>query len=127
MFKSVMPLLILISCLIGSGANASSTRSWTADSLQSSNGSFTQTIPAVTGTLETSAGIFQETPSGTVNGSNTSFTLVNTPVASTLSLVLDGLTLIQGAGKDYTISGTTITMATAPATAQKLYATYSKY
>jgi hypothetical protein len=77
--------------------------------------------------LMTSAGIFQEIPSGTVNGSTTAFTLANTPLAATLIVRLDGRTLIQGAGKEYTISGTTITMATAPATGQDLYASYSKF
>lgn len=70
----------------------------------------------------------QETPSGTVDGSNTSFTLANTPPAgSTVSLSLDGLILTQGGGKDYTISGASITLAVAPAVGQNLWAIYSKY
>lgn len=70
----------------------------------------------------------QEVPSGTVNGSNTTFTLANTPPnAATLNLYLDGVHLLQGAGNDYTISGATITMLTAPALGQSLLATYSKF
>ena len=65
----------------------------------------------------------KETPSGTVNGSNTSFTLTFAPVSSdSLDLYLDGILLRLTT--DYTISGTTITMGTAPATGQFLYASY---
>lgn len=49
-----------------------------------------------------------ETPSGTVNGSNTTFTVTNTPVY----LVIDGATYFENAG--YTIAGLTITTATEP-------------
>lgn len=67
-----------------------------------------------------------ETPSGTVNGSNTSFTLAHTPVTTaSVDLTLDGIRLIYTT--DYTISGATITMVTAPATGQTLQAVYSQY
>lgn len=49
-----------------------------------------------------------ETPSGTVDGSNTTFTALNTP----LFVVSDGITYFEGAG--YTLSGLTITMTTPP-------------
>jgi hypothetical protein len=65
----------------------------------------------------------QENPSGTVNGSNTSFSLVNTPISNgSASIFLDGLILRQGT--DYTISANTITMTTAPSVGQSLYAVY---
>jgi hypothetical protein len=68
----------------------------------------------------------QEVPSGTVNGSNTSFTLAHTPSASsTLVLSADGMIYTQGAGKDYTISGATITFSVAPTLGQVLWAVYS--
>ncbi len=68
----------------------------------------------------------QEVPSGAVNGVNTTFTLVGTPnTNSRLCLFLDGLLLTQGAGKDYTLSTSTITMAVAPNPGQKLYAIYT--
>jgi hypothetical protein len=57
----------------------------------------------------------RETPSGTINGSNQTFTLVNTPVSGTEELHQNGLLLRAGASYDYTISGATITMNTAPA------------
>lgn len=58
--------------------------------------------------------IDNETPTGTMNGSNQTFTLAYTPnPASSLSLYLNGELMRQGTGKDYTISGSTITYLTA--------------
>lgn len=53
-----------------------------------------------------------ETPAGTVNGTNATFTLSFTPAANSLDLYWNGVRLssIQG---DYTISGATITIASA--------------
>lgn len=66
----------------------------------------------------------QEVPSGTINNSNTAFTLTSTPIANaTVKLYLNNLILVQGV--DYTIAGTAITMTTAPNFAQTLYADYS--
>lgn len=66
----------------------------------------------------------QETPSGTIDSSNVTFTLAHTPF-SDASVVLSGDngTLVQGT--DYTISGATITAALAPNFGQTFYATYS--
>lgn len=64
----------------------------------------------------------QEAPSGAVNSSNVTFTLANTPVAGTLLVYLDGLYQIPTT--HYSISGATITMVTAPATAQDIRAAY---
>lgn len=64
-----------------------------------------------------------ETPSGTVNGSNTAFTLANTPVTGSLALYRDGQ-LMKGGGADYSLSGTTITFTTAPVTGSVLLAYY---
>jgi hypothetical protein len=68
----------------------------------------------------------EEIPSGTINGSNTSFSLANTPLAGSLLLYQNGIRLRSGAGNDYTISGATITMITAPVTGDLLLATYFK-
>jgi hypothetical protein len=54
-----------------------------------------------------------ETPSGSVNGSNVTFTLAGTPISNSLSLYLNGVEQTPG-GVDYTLSGTIITFATAP-------------
>jgi hypothetical protein len=60
------------------------------------------------------------------NGSTTAYTLGNTPTSSgVVSLYLDGTIQRQGSGKDYTISGASITLAVACATGQKLYAVYT--
>ena len=66
----------------------------------------------------------RETPSGTINGSNTSFTLANTPVSGTEMLFLNGILQRAGAGNDYTISGLTITYNTAPQSGDTLLCTY---
>lgn len=68
----------------------------------------------------------KEVPSGSINGSNTSFTLANTPVAGSEHLYLNGVLQEPGAGNDYTISGGTITMLTAPLSGEKLRASYRK-
>lgn len=70
--------------------------------------------------------VVRETPSGLVNGSNTSYTLANTPVASTEEVFLNGLLQEPGAGNDYTISGATITYLTAPLTGDRLRVSYRK-
>lgn len=66
----------------------------------------------------------EETPSGSINGSNTSFSLAHTPKSGTLKLYLDGVRLHIGSGNDYTLSGSTITTAIGPATGSSLIADY---
>lgn len=68
----------------------------------------------------------KETPSGTINGSNTAFTLANTPVAGSEHVYLNGLLQESGAGNDYTISTNTITMLTAPISGDKIRVSYRK-
>jgi hypothetical protein len=70
--------------------------------------------------------ITRETPAGTVNGVNATFTLANTPIANTESIFLNGLLQEPAAGNDYTISGATITMLNIPATGDRLRANYQK-
>jgi len=66
----------------------------------------------------------RETPSGTKNGSNQTFTLANTPISGTEMVFVNGILQEPGAGNDYTISGNTITMLTAPLSTDKLFVTY---
>lgn len=137
--------------LFCSTVQASATRSLDADSLTSSDKTKTYTLPSSTQTLvgrtsseslsnKTMAGdantfsklpvgadFIQETPSGSINSSNVTFTLANTPPAnSAVIVILDGMPQIGGS-VDYSISGTTITFTTAPATGQSLRAVYQRY
>ena len=66
----------------------------------------------------------RESPSGNVNGVNTVFTLINTPVASTEMVFVNGA-LRQAYGNDYTISGKTITFTTAPLSGSTILVTYN--
>ncbi|MES2428249.1 MAG: hypothetical protein V4560_14815 [Bacteroidota bacterium] len=70
--------------------------------------------------------VVDETPSGSINGSNTAFTLANTPVAGKVEIYRNGLLQKPGIGNDYTISGTAITYLTAPETGDTLTANYIK-
>ncbi len=67
--------------------------------------------------------IVRETPSGTINGVNTSFTIANTPSSDTEQLFLNGV-LQEPGGEDYTISGTSITMIDAPISGDRLKISY---
>lgn len=67
-----------------------------------------------------------ETPSGTINGSNTAFSLAYTPVSGSVHLHLNGVLLEAGGSNDYTISGVNITMLTAPESGSKLRASYRR-
>ena len=150
--ENIKKLGLIFIILAASPSFASSTRVTEADSLISSNHLKTFPLPATSGgdtivgrastdtlTNKTLSGgsntlsqlpvatqIQNETPSGTVNGSNTSFTLAHAPVTTlSVSLYLDGILLVYTT--DYTISGTTITMVNAPVLGQSLRAVYSQY
>ena len=70
------------------------------------------------------ADIAKENESANCNDSQTQFTLASTPVANSVQVYLNGLLQEDGSGKDYTISGTTITFTTAPATGDILIVHY---
>jgi hypothetical protein len=82
-------------------------------------------IPTTAGLLNANF-VDKETPSGTINGSNVTFTLADTPVAGSEHIYLNGVLQDVGAGNDYTISGATITYLTAPLTGEKIKASYRK-
>lgn len=63
-----------------------------------------------------------EVPSGAINGSNVTFTLVGTPITGSLRLYQNGIRLKNP--DDYSITGSTITMVTAPITNDILLADY---
>lgn len=71
----------------------------------------------------------EETPGGTIDGSNTAFTLANAPnPAASLILVhasgAGGGSVLQPGGVDFTLTGASIAMATAPAVGDTLLAWY---
>jgi hypothetical protein len=79
------------------------------------------------GTYLTAANIVtRETPTGAINGANTTFTLAATPTVNTEEVFLNGILQEPGAGNDYTISGATITMLSAPLTGDRLRVNYRK-
>lgn len=65
-----------------------------------------------------------EVPSGLVNGSNVTFTLAYAPAGGQIMLYLNGQYMTVGVGEDYTISGSTITMAEAPIVGDKIRINY---
>jgi len=87
---------------------------------------------AITYTQDTSTGLTtanfvdKEIPSGSINGSNTAFVLANTPTTGTEHVYLNGMLMESGGGNDYTISGATLTLLTAPLSGEKIRCTYRK-
>lgn len=107
---------------------ASATGSWksipncTTGAIQYATASHTFSCGAVlTGTI-----VDNETPTGTINGVNTTFTLANTPSpTASVHLYKNGQLLYAG-GADYTLATATITMTTAPKTGDVLSADYRR-
>lgn len=70
------------------------------------------------------ADILFENESDNCNGSQVEFTLSETPLSNSVQVFLNGLIQEAGSGKDYTITGTTITFAVAPASGDILMIHY---
>lgn len=79
----------------------------------------------VGGDLNVSDFVTRETPTGAVNDINVTYVLANTPFAF-LHVYLNGVLQDEGGGNDYTISGATITMTSAPSTGSKIRVSYIK-
>jgi hypothetical protein len=109
---------------VGSGSNLAAAVALSGDVSSVSNTGAVTLNPATI--MKLANHIVRETPSGTINGSNVTFTLANTPISGTEMIFLNGILQDAGAGNDYTISGATITMLTAPATGDKLRVSYEK-
>ncbi len=80
-------------------------------------------------TAETASGIWvhNETPTGSINSSNVTFTLANAPTStSVIWLYRNGILLKYGASNDFTISSSTITTNQAPESGDILLCTYRK-
>ena len=68
--------------------------------------------------------VIAETPTGTVNGANVTFTLTSTPKSNSLILLQNGQFMRNGASFEYTLSGKTITLNVAPVTNEQMFAYY---
>jgi hypothetical protein len=70
--------------------------------------------------------VFNETPAGTIDGVNATFTLIFTPVTGTLMVFVNGTMKLEGT--NFTVSGKTITFAggSVPALGVWLRVTYSR-
>lgn len=90
------------------------------------NGTAISAASASTDYMAPAGFVTRETPTGTINGSNTSFSLANTPISGSESIFLNGVLQDSGAGNDYTISGSTITMLSAPLSGDKIRVNYMK-
>ncbi len=106
--------------------NASNAPTWTAlsgDVTIGPTGVTTVNNISGAGFVKYTAFIANESPGGSVNGSNAAFTLANTP--QFLQLFLNGVVLEAGSGNDYTIAGNALTMLLVPSTGDKLRAYYT--
>jgi hypothetical protein len=114
----------------GSVANAGTTPaitiSTTITGVLKGNGTAISAATAGTDYMAPANFVVRETPSGTINGVNVTFTLANTPLVGTEMIFLNGLLLEPLAGNDYTISGATVTMLSAPLTGDRIKACYYK-
>lgn len=66
--------------------------------------------------------VYNEVPTGTINGTNAAFTIANTPVAGSVRVYLNGLR--EKLTSNYSVSGTTITFVTAPETGDEIIVDY---
>jgi hypothetical protein len=116
--------------LAGTVANAGTTPaitlSTTVTGVLKGNGTAISAAVASTDYMAPASFVTRETPTGTINGVNTTFTLANTPILNTEQVFLNGLLQEPGAGIDYTISGATITMLNVPQTGDRLKVNYQK-
>jgi len=112
--------------LLAGAANAFAATTISGDVTFSSTGAATVNVTAGTGFLKYGNIVNSEVPTGVVNSTNTAFTLGFAPQVASLALYQNGQRLKSGAGNDYTIAGTAITMLFAPTTGDQLLADYFK-
>ncbi len=68
--------------------------------------------------------VTSEVPAGSLNGTNTVFTLTFTPTAGTTRVFLNGLRLKPGSGNDYTAATNTLTFSEAPLAGDQILVDY---
>jgi hypothetical protein len=111
--------------LTNSGATAAAMVSLTGDVTLSTAGAAVVNNTAGSGFLKYGNIITLEVVTGTINSSNTTFTIANTPQGN-INLFWNGVFMNVGSSNDYTISGSTITTLFTPSTGDVLLAAYSK-
>jgi hypothetical protein len=125
-------LIILILAITSFGVMASASRTVDADSITSSDKTSTDTFSNKT--ISGANNTFNQLPIATQfirdafsgTGTQTAFTLSQTPFnTGHVQVFQDGILMIITT--DYTISGTTLTMVTAPTLGQTLAVIYSRY
>ena len=107
---------------VGNGSNEAAGVAMSGDATIANDG----TVSLASDVIKEADFVVRETPSGLINGANTTYTLANTPTAGTEQVFLNGLLQDEGASDDYTISGGTITYNTAPQTGDRLVVSYMK-
>ena len=65
-----------------------------------------------------------EIPAGAIDGVNRAFTLANTPNPAASLVLVQARQVLQGGGLDYTLSGASLTLISAPAIGDELQAWY---
>lgn len=105
---------------VANGSGVFKRVSISGDATLAADGTLTITNPG----LQSTNFVFNEVPTGSINGVNTGFTTANTPTAGTVQVFLNGL--LQRPTTDYSVSGATITMTSAPETGDALYVHYLK-
>jgi hypothetical protein len=79
-------------------------------SVTNASGSITlDAVTGVNGVITAPNFVIGEVPTGTINGTNPTFTLANTPLVGKEMVHVNGIRQQVGSGNDYTISGATIT------------------
>lgn len=115
---------LLIGNTTGNTLTKATLTAGTGITITNGNGSITIATTAFT----SSNFVTREVPTGTVNGSNATFTLANTPTAGTEEVYVNGILQNVGVGNDYTISTNTITFLTGaiPQTGDVVLVNYRK-
>lgn len=68
--------------------------------------------------------VANEIPSGDIDSVNVTFVLAHVPIIGTVLVMLNGMQQYPGTGKDYTISGKTITFLKAPKIGSEILCNY---
>lgn len=106
--------------------NASNVATFTTLSGDITSVSATGVVALASTIVKATNWVVNEVPSGTVNGTNPTFTLANTPVTGKEMVFSDGMMCKPGAGNDYTISGATLTMLGVAIPSSNIVVTYLK-